>query len=88
MKQVRNIDGHLIFILVYVDDLTVATHKEQEYKEIMHKLSQEVKIKKLGDATFYMGIQIEKEANSSYLLNRELKIVELIDTLDMQDFTA
>ena len=76
------------FILAYVDNLVLVTHQKTEYMQIVHKLGQEVQIKELGDATFYLGIQIERKADDSYLLSQKQKTVELLHALGMQDARA
>lgn len=42
-------------------------------------------MKTLGDATYYLGIQNEKEADGSHLLNQKQKTIDLIDTLGLKD---
>ena len=61
----RSRNGCLIFILVDVD-LIVASQRELKYKEIIHHVNKKVEIKKLGDATYHLGIQKEREVDGSY----------------------
>ena len=81
----RSRNGHFTCILAYVDDLVLVAERKQEYKEIVHRINKEVEIKEFGDATYYLGIKIEREADRSHLLSQKQKIFESLDTLGPQD---
>ncbi|KAJ7327307.1 hypothetical protein JRQ81_017066 [Phrynocephalus forsythii] len=57
----------------------------KKYTQLVHRLSELVEIEELGIAMFYLGIQIQKEQDRSYLLRQKQKILELLSLLDMQE---
>ncbi|XP_040289888.1 secreted RxLR effector protein 161-like [Bufo bufo] len=53
-------------------------------KYAVHKLKLNLEIKELGNITLYLGIQIEREEDGSYL-NQSQKMTEILERFHMQD---
>lgn len=76
----RNKDGKMCFIVIYVDDMVVFCHSEQEFEEIRAKLGQHFKLYSLGDLRQFLGIHIEKVdghytmCQDSYIKNRVVNV--------------
>lgn len=72
-------NGGMTYILLYVDDLLVAGQSAETTKAVSNQLKEHFQIKDLGDVSHYLGIQIEREDDGSFLLNQRAKIVKLIE---------
>ncbi len=55
---IKRSDGKLIFILIYVDDVTIVHNKEEEFVKIMKELMKNFKLTNLGEISHFLGIQI------------------------------
>ncbi|XP_062712172.1 uncharacterized protein LOC134289748 [Aedes albopictus] len=73
----RNKDGKMCFIVIYVDDMVVFCHSEQEFEEIRVKLGQHFKLYSLGDLRQFLGIHIEK-VDGHYTMCQESYIEKLL----------
>ncbi|XP_060137734.1 uncharacterized protein LOC118078985 isoform X5 [Zootoca vivipara] len=69
----------------FVDDLLISTSNEKDYKDIVKHLNREVEVKELGKVKYYLGIQVERAEDGSFLLSQRQKITELIESMQMQD---
>lgn len=62
------------YVLVYVDDILIATNDERIRKSIQSKLETEFKMKFLGNIKSYLGISVIKEGNC-FKINQQ-KLIE------------
>lgn len=77
-------DGKWTYLLVYVDDLCFY-EREQDYRDIVYHLNKEVEIKELGEVTYYLGMQVNREEDGSFLLSQKTKILDLLESLGLKD---
>ncbi|KAJ7329239.1 hypothetical protein JRQ81_015413, partial [Phrynocephalus forsythii] len=75
----------VVYTLMYVDDLMLCCEYQRDIKEIISNLNKEVEIKQLGQVSYYLGIQIDREEDESFLLSQKQKILDLVENLGMQD---
>lgn len=67
--------GRLSLVLVYVDDILIASEDLKWTENIINKLSNQIQIKDLGKAKSYLGIEISqgqegiKISQSGYITN-------------------
>jgi hypothetical protein len=54
-------------VLVYVDDIIVASSSSKATKGLMRKLNQEFALKDLGDLHYFLGIEVHKVTNGVIL---------------------
>lgn len=57
-------DGAIAYVLVYVDDILVATNSEKIKLELFAELDSEYGIKDQGLLTQYLGVEVEQSAHS------------------------
>ncbi|XP_073359646.1 uncharacterized protein [Aegilops tauschii subsp. strangulata] len=50
----------VIFVLIYVDDIIVASSSQNATDALLHDLSSEFALKDLGDLSFFLGIEVKK----------------------------
>jgi histone deacetylase 1/2 len=57
----------VIFVLVYVDDIIVASFSSDATKALLRALQSDFSLKDLGDLHFFLGIEVNKVAEGIYL---------------------
>lgn len=73
-----------IFVLVYVDDLLIATKDKKLEKHPIALLSQRFKIKNLGQPSYCLGIEIKKSRESIHLSQANY-IRDILERFGMSD---
>lgn len=49
-------DGHFLVVMVYVDDIIVASTSASKSKELIQDLSQKFKLRDLGFLKYFLGL--------------------------------
>lgn len=73
-----NIDNHNVIIVVYVDDLLLASKSLKAIRKIKLALSTSFKMKDLGPVTEMLGIQIERERDTDLIKLSQRKYINEI----------
>jgi transposase InsO family protein len=81
-KRKNNVE---IIIIVYVDDLLIASKEVNEIKKVINMLENNFEIKDLGDVRHYLGITIKRTEEGNFYLNQKIKIEKLYESLDKED---
>jgi histone deacetylase 1/2 len=51
--------GHSLFVLVYVDDIIVASSSQEATDALLHYLQRDFALKDLGDLHYFLGIEVK-----------------------------
>ena len=51
---------HVIYMLVYVDDIIIASSSPEAVKALLHDLEKDFAIKDLGELHYFLGIEVKK----------------------------
>ena len=51
---------HKIFVLVYVDDIIVASASQEAVRALVRDLEREFALKDLGDLHYFLGIEVSR----------------------------
>lgn len=78
-------NGQYQYILTYVDDLLIYCQHKEDINEIANKLKSEIEIKELGEVKYYLGMEIEKHNDGSFLLSQKQKIMDFIEFVSMKN---
>ena len=81
----KKLNGRWIFVLIYVDDLLVCYEQEGDCSRLLEVLNMDFETKDLGDVKHFLGMQIEREEDGSFLINQSHKIQEVIETFGLND---
>lgn len=81
---VRERNGKLSFILIYVDDIVVFCHSEGEFQEICGVLQKHFKLSSLGELRQFLGIHVEK-IGDHYTLCQKNYIEKLVSRFGHDD---
>jgi hypothetical protein len=73
-----------MFVLVYVDDIIVASSSQHATKHLLHQLSQEFTIKDLGDLHYFLGIEVHKVSNG-IILTQDKYASDLLQKVGIRD---
>ena len=74
-----------IILVLYVDDILLASYVKGLLHETKRFLSNNFKMKDLGDASFVLGIQIHRDHTRGILgLSQRAYIDKVLSTFDMQ----
>jgi len=74
-----------MYVLLYVDDL-IAVHEDDEaIRQFGSLIGDYFEVKDLGEISYYLGIQIERDTSGNFLLNQSTKIAAILDKFNMND---
>jgi hypothetical protein len=76
--------GVTIFILIYVDDIIVASSDYSATQYLLQQLSKDFALKDLGDLNFFLGIEV-KRTNDGIILTQEKYASDLLKKTSMAD---
>jgi histone deacetylase 1/2 len=72
-----------IFMLIYVDDIVVASSSEKTVDALLHDLGLDFALKDLGDVHYFLGIEVKKVHNG-IILSQEKYANDLLHRVNMQ----
>ncbi|KRY38733.1 Retrovirus-related Pol polyprotein from transposon TNT 1-94 [Trichinella spiralis] len=75
----------MTYVLLYVDDLLIAAENEAVALTINKQLSKYIEVKDLGEVSYYLGIQIERKLDGTFLIHQKNKIMQLLESCSMQE---
>ncbi|UYV65928.1 hypothetical protein LAZ67_3005902 [Cordylochernes scorpioides] len=81
----KNEENHSIYLILYVDDMLLASDSEIIIQNTVKTLEKEFEIKNLGDPTHFIGIEISRNREGELLLSQKNKIQELVERYNLQE---
>lgn len=69
--------GKLVYLLIYVDDIIVASEVEEEIDQIECELKKKVKLSSLGEVSYFLGISVSKDDTGNYTLDQQNYIAKI-----------
>ena len=75
-----------MFLLIYVDDIIVASYSDSAISALLHHLSSDFALKDLGDLHYFLGIEVHKQSNG-LLLSQEKYATDLLARVGMRSCT-
>ena len=73
-----------IFVLVYVDDIIVASSTKESTGALLNDLAKEFALKDLGDLHYFLGIEVNK-VQDGIVLTQDKYITDLLRKVGMTD---
>ncbi|KRX59296.1 Retrovirus-related Pol polyprotein from transposon TNT 1-94 [Trichinella sp. T9] len=74
----------MTYVLLYVDDLLIAAENDAVALTVNKQLNKYIEIKDLGEVSYYLGIQIERKLDGTFLIHQKNKIMQLLESCSMQ----
>ncbi|UYV67856.1 hypothetical protein LAZ67_5002259 [Cordylochernes scorpioides] len=81
----KNEENHSIYLILYVDDMLLASDSEIIIQNTVKTLEKEFEIKNLGNPTQFIGIEISRNREGELLLSQKNKIQELVERYNLQE---
>lgn len=81
----KMIDGKWTFVLIYVDDIIVASELSESIISVEKLLSDSFEIKILGEISNFLGIEVHRNKNGIFCINQERYIDNILNKFSMQD---
>ncbi|CAL1375244.1 unnamed protein product [Linum trigynum] len=87
---VKRIQGRMLIVLVYVDDILIAGASLGDIEQLKLFLGREFKVKDLGDLKFFLGLEVYRDVNGIHVNQRKYCMELLEDTgyLEAKDCLA
>jgi len=74
-----------MYVLIYVDDLLIAHQDDETIIQLGRVMNEHFTVKDLGEISYYLGIQIDRETDGSFMLSQSAKIATVLDQFGMSD---
>lgn len=74
-----------VYIIVYVDDIIIATNKEEQISEMEQELQRCYNMTNLGDISNYLGVEVNRDRNGLFYINQERYIKYNLDKYGLPD---
>lgn len=85
-KKLR--DGSFIYLLLYVDDMLIASRNKSEIERLKQKLSSEFEMKDLGDAKKILGMEIQRDrAKGKVCLSQKAYLKKILAKFGISEST-
>ncbi|KAH9658644.1 hypothetical protein KPL70_023573 [Citrus sinensis] len=79
---VYNDDTHILYLIVYVDDLIITGDKPLKINEIITLLAKQFSLKDLGNLAYFLGIEVVPN-DQGLILSQRRYILELLNRANM-----
>jgi len=77
--------GHIIYILVYVDDIIITTTSNVIIQQLTTKLHSNFSLKQLGKLDYFLGIEIKSVVDGTILLTQSKYIEDFLQKTKMAE---
>ena len=67
----KRIDGYIVFILIYVDDLIIGGHSIVEINKLKKNLEKQFHMKGLGELKYFLGIEMVRYRKGIVMLQKQ-----------------
>lgn len=77
---IRSRGAVYLALLVYVDDIVIATNDQEEAVNLKLFLNEQFKLKDLGDLKYFLGIEVARSSKGIYICQRHYTLQLLDET--------
>ena len=74
---IKNFGGKYVAVLVYVDDIVIASNDDTEVEQLKANLREVFKLRDLGSLKFFLGLEIARSSKGISICQRKY-ILELL----------
>jgi hypothetical protein len=75
--------SHLIYLLVYVDDIIVTGDNQHAVNQFIQRLAARFSLKDLGSLQYFLGVEIQSHPTGGKLLSQHRYIMDLLHRTNM-----
>lgn len=69
--------GELVYVLIYVDDMIVASVSEAEVDKVEKLLKKRISLSSLGEVSHFLGIRVTKDKDGFYALDQQTYVAKV-----------
>ena len=82
-------EGKLVLLILYVDDILLASNDRQKLDEVKMKLSLAFEMKDLGEPRNFLGMKIIRDKENKILMLKQTEYIEkILECFNMNDCKA
>lgn len=74
-----------VYIVVYVDDVVVASEDESELESVYHEFSKHFETTELGQLKYFLGLEVERDKNGVYSVSLQGYIQQTAERFGLGD---
>jgi histone deacetylase 1/2 len=82
-----NKGGHMLFVLIYVDDIIVASSSEEATNVLLKDLEKDFALKDLGNLRYFLGIEV-KRLNDGLVMSQTRYATDILKRAGMDKSKA
>lgn len=79
---VKQVQHGLLYLLVYVDDIILASPEQGNITEVIQYLKNYIELKLMGDLNFYLGVEVQRKENG-FFLSQSHYIDKILDNFNL-----
>ena len=79
------VNGIIIYLLIFIDDIIMASKNEQLMDQVEKKIGEFVEIQLMGDLQYYLGIAIERDNNGIFYISQKQYILDILKKFRLED---
>lgn len=80
-------NGHLLLLLIYVDDILLTGHNTEDIHRLIRLLDQQFALKVLGPVSFFLGFEVHRDQHG-ISVNQRKYVIDLLSRTNMHDAKA
>ncbi|KAM1595278.1 hypothetical protein ACFX10_001586 [Malus domestica] len=80
---VKKDDSDIIILLLYVDDIILTGSNPLKIQKVIQELSEVFKLKDMGQLTYFLGLQVQYNADGSVFVNQSKYVKDLVHKAGM-----
>lgn len=73
------------YLIVHVDDMLIASKDTKFINEIASRISNSFELKSLGEVQQFVGINVKRDINGTYIINQSNYIQKIAETFRLED---
>ena len=78
--------GSKVYVLVYVDDILVASKSLEDIQHVKHSLTEALKVRDLGETKYFLGMSLDRNRQARTLkMTQERLAAELVSKYGMKE---
>lgn len=75
----------VIYVLIHVDDFLVSSEDRKDIRDVAQFLSKEFSVKSLGDVKNFLGMEITKTSDGTFLIGQKVYVQKILKSFGLED---
>lgn len=83
-----NMNGEMVYVLIYVDDMAIVAKSTQTMNKVKSMLTSQFKTQDLGEIKHYLGIEVTRDCDDIFHLNQSQYIRKIVNEFGLSSAKA